>query len=217
MIDVRLILLGPPGAGKGTQASAIVKKYRIPHISTGDIFRDNIKRGTDLGEKAKSYMDKGLLVPDKLVISIVEDRLLEEDCKNGFLLDGFPRTLNQSEVLDKVLLQMGLELNKVINLHVDKEILIERAIGRRICKNCGEVYHIKFTPPTKEGICDKCGGELYQRDDDTVETVEKRIEVYRKQTEPLIDYYEEKGLLLDIDGSKDKNLLFEEIINALEM
>jgi len=214
---VRLILLGPPGAGKGTQASAIVKKYRIPHISTGDIFRDNIKRGTDLGEKAKSYMDKGLLVPDKLVISIVEDRLLEEDCKNGFLLDGFPRTLNQSEVLDKVLLQMGLELNKVINLHVDKEILIERAIGRRICKNCGEVYHIKFTPPTKEGICDKCGGELYQRDDDTVETVEKRIEVYRKQTEPLIDYYEEKGLLLDIDGSKDKNLLFEEIINALEM
>ena len=214
---MRLILLGPPGAGKGTQASAIVKKYRIPHISTGDIFRDNIKRGTDLGEKAKSYMDKGLLVPDKLVISIVEDRLLEEDCKNGFLLDGFPRTLNQSEVLDKVLLQMGLELNKVINLHVDKEILIERAIGRRICKNCGEVYHIKFTPPTKEGICDKCGGELYQRDDDTVETVEKRIEVYRKQTEPLIDYYEEKGLLLDIDGSKDKNLLFEEIINALEM
>ncbi|NMB27269.1 MAG: adenylate kinase [Tissierellia bacterium] len=212
---MRLILLGPPGAGKGTQASAIVEEYAIPHISTGDIFRENIKKGTELGKKAKEYMDKGLLVPDELVISIVEDRLQKEDCKEGFLLDGFPRTLNQGEALDKVLSQMGLKLDRVINLDVEKEILIGRAIGRRICKDCGEVYHIKFTPPKEEGICDKCGGKLHQRDDDTVETVERRIEVYHKQTEPLIDYYREKGLLLDIDGSKDKDSIFEEIAKAL--
>jgi len=213
---LRLILLGPPGAGKGTQASAIVGKYNIPHISTGDIFRENIKNQTELGEKAKEYMDKGLLVPDELVISIVEDRLQKEDCKNGFLLDGFPRTLNQGETLDSVLSKMGLKLDKVINLEVENEILIERAIGRRICKDCGAVYHIKFTPSKEEGICDNCGGKLYQRDDDTVETVGKRIEVYHKQTEPLIDYYSEKGLILNIDGSKDKKLLFEEIVKALE-
>ncbi|NMB07870.1 MAG: adenylate kinase [Tissierellia bacterium] len=212
---MRLILLGPPGAGKGTQASAIVEKYNIPHISTGDIFRENIKKGTELGEKAKEYMDKGLLVPDELVISIVEDRLQQEDCKNGFLLDGFPRTLNQGEALDEVLSKMGLNLNRVVNLDVGKEILIERAIGRRICKDCGEVFHIKFNPSKKEGVCDNCGGKLYQRDDDTVETVEKRIEVYHKQTEPLIDYYNKKGLILNVDGSKDKNLLFEEIVKAL--
>ena len=215
MIELRLILLGPPGAGKGTQASAIVEKYNIPHISTGDIFRENIKKGTELGEKAKEYMDKGLLVPDELVISIVEDRLQQEDCKNGFLLDGFPRTLNQGEALDEVLSKMGLNLNRVVNLDVGKEILIERAIGRRICKDCGEVFHIKFNPSKKEGVCDNCGGKLYQRDDDTVETVEKRIEVYHKQTEPLIDYYNKKGLILNVDGSKDKNLLFEEIVKAL--
>ncbi len=215
MIVLRLILLGPPGAGKGTQASAIVEKYNIPHISTGDIFRENIKKGTELGEKAKEYMDKGLLVPDELVISIVEDRLQQEDCKNGFLLDGFPRTLNQGEALDEVLSKMGLNLNRVVNLDVGKEILIERAIGRRICKDCGEVFHIKFNPSKKEGVCDNCGGKLYQRDDDTVETVEKRIEVYHKQTEPLIDYYNKKGLILNVDGSKDKNLLFEEIVKAL--
>ncbi len=160
-------------------------------------------------------MDKGLLVPDELVISIVEDRLQQEDCKNGFLLDGFPRTLNQGETLDNVLSKMGLKLDRVINLDVNKEILIERAIGRRICKDCGAVYHIKFTPSEKEGICDNCGGNLYQRDDDTVETVEKRIEVYHKQTAPLIDYYNEKGLILDIDGSKDKEILFKEIVKAL--
>ena len=215
MSILRLILLGPPGAGKGTQASAIVEKYNIPHISTGDIFRENIKKQTELGTKAKEYMDKGLLVPDELVISIVEDRLQQEDCKNGFLLDGFPRTLNQGETLDNVLSKMGLKLDRVINLDVNKEILIERAIGRRICKDCGAVYHIKFTPSEKEGICDNCGGNLYQRDDDTVETVEKRIEVYHKQTAPLIDYYNEKGLILDIDGSKDKEILFEEIVKAL--
>ena len=186
---MRLILLGPPGAGKGTQASAIVKKYSIPHISTGDIFRSNIKMGTELGKGAKKYMDKGLLVPDDLVIAIVKDRLTEDDCKEGFLLDGFPRTVNQGEALDRELSQMSVKLDKVINIDVGKEVLIERAIGRRICKDCGATYHIKFNPSKKEGVCDICGGQLLQRDDDTKETVEKRIEVYLKQTKPLIDYY----------------------------
>ncbi len=213
---MRLVLLGPPGAGKGTQASAIVKKYNIPHISTGDIFRENIKQGTELGKKAKEYIDKGLLVPDDIVVSIVKDRILEEDCKNGFLLDGFPRTLNQGEALDDELSQMNLKLDKVININVEKEVLIERTIGRRICKDCGATYHIKFNPPVKEGICDNCGGKLYQRDDDTQETVEKRIEVYQKQTKPLIDYYTKKGLILNVDGTKKISEIFDEIVEALE-
>ncbi|MCF6465283.1 adenylate kinase [Clostridium sp. Cult2] len=213
---MRLILLGPPGAGKGTQASAIVKKYDIPHISTGDIFRANIKMGTELGEKAKSFMDKGLLVPDELVISIVKDRLMEDDCKEGFLLDGFPRTLSQGEALDKELIEMGLKLDRVINLEVEKEVLIERAIGRRVCKDCGSTYHIKFSPPKEENICDSCGGQLFQRDDDKVETIEKRIQVYLNQTKPLIDYYTEKGLILNVDGTKPIDLLFKDIIDSLE-
>jgi len=213
---LRLVLLGPPGAGKGTQASAIVKKYNIPHISTGDIFRENIKQGTELGKKAKEYIDKGLLVPDDIVVSIVKDRILEEDCKNGFLLDGFPRTLNQGEALDDELSQMNLKLDKVININVEKEVLIERTIGRRICKDCGATYHIKFNPPVKEGICDNCGGKLYQRDDDTQETIEKRIEVYQKQTKPLIDYYTKKGLILNVDGTKKISEIFDEIVEALE-
>lgn len=212
---MRLILLGPPGAGKGTQASAIVKKYDIPHISTGDIFRDNIKRGTELGLKAKSYMDQGLLVPDDLVISIVKDRLLEGDCKKGFLLDGFPRTLAQGEALDDVLADMDLKLDKVINIDVEKEVLIERAVGRRVCKSCGSTYHVKFSPPKQENICDKCGEELFQRDDDKKETIEKRIEVYLEQTRPLIDYYAEKGLILNVDGSKSIDSIFQDIINSL--
>ena len=214
---MRLVLLGPPGAGKGTQASAIIKKYNIPHISTGDIFRANIKQGTELGKRAKEYMDKGLLVPDDLVVSIVKDRITEEDCKDGFLLDGFPRTVNQGEALDDELSQLNLKLDKVINIDVEKEVLIERAIGRRICKDCGATYHIKFNLPKKEGFCDDCGGRLYQRDDDTQETVEKRIEVYQKQTKPLIDYYTEKGLILNVDGTKPINELFEEIVQALEV
>jgi adenylate kinase len=216
MILMRLILLGPPGAGKGTQASAIVKKYSIPHISTGDIFRSNIKMGTELGKGAKKYMDKGLLVPDDLVIAIVKDRLTEDDCKEGFLLDGFPRTVNQGEALDRELSQMSVKLDKVINIDVGKEVLIERAIGRRICKDCGATYHIKFNPSKKEGVCDICGGQLLQRDDDTKETVEKRIEVYLKQTKPLIDYYTGKGLILNVDGAKPIDLLFEEIVEALQ-
>lgn len=213
---MRLILLGPPGAGKGTQASAIVKRYDIPHISTGDIFRENIKKGTELGLKAKSYMDKGLLVPDDLVISIVKNRLLEDDCKKGFLLDGFPRTLSQGEALDEVLKDMGLELTRVINIDVEKEVLIERAIGRRVCKECGATYHIKFSPPKEEDVCDKCGGKLFQRDDDTKETIEKRIQVYTEQTKPLIDYYTKKGLILNIDGSKSIESIFQDIVDSLE-
>ncbi len=213
---MRLVLLGPPGAGKGTQASAIVKKYNIPHISTGDILRANIKKGTELGKKAKEYMDKGLLVPDDLVVSIVKDRITGDDCKNGFLLDGFPRTVNQGEALDRELTQMSLKLDRVINIDVEKEVLIERAIGRRICKNCGATYHIKFNPSKEEGVCDICKGELLQRNDDTKETVEKRIEVYIKQTKPLIDYYMEKGLILNVDGSKSIDAIFKEIVKALQ-
>lgn len=213
---MRLVLLGPPGVGKGTQASAIVEKYNIPHISTGDIFRANIKEGTDLGKKAKEYMDKGHLVPDDIVVSIVKDRLSKEDCKKGFLLDGFPRTINQAEILDKELTEMGIKLDKVVNIDADKEILIERAIGRRICKTCGKGYHIKFNPPKKENVCDIDGGELFQREDDTRETVSTRIEVYQKQTQPLIDYYEQKGIIINVNGTQPIAEVFETIVRALE-
>lgn len=212
---MRIILLGPPGVGKGTQASNIVKKYKIPHISTGDIFRANIKEGTELGLIAKGYMDKGLLVPDDLVVSIVKDRLTKDDCKDGFLLDGFPRTVDQAEALDKELVAMGIKLDKVVNIDADKDILVERAIGRRICKECGATYHIKNNPPKVEGICDLDGGELYQRDDDTVETVSTRIQVYLDQTQPLIAYYREQGLILDIDGTRPIEEVFNTIVNSI--
>ena len=213
---VRLILLGPPGAGKGTQAVSISEKYKIPHISTGDIFRYNIKMQTDLGKKAKEYMDQGLLVPDKVVVEIVEDRLKDQDCKAGFLLDGFPRTVTQAKALDVALINMNTGLDKVINIEVDKEILVQRAVGRRICKSCGATYHVEFNPPAKPGICDKCSGELYQRDDDNEKTVGKRIEVYVDETQPLIDFYQEKNKLVTIDGKNDINTVFDEIIEALE-
>lgn len=213
---MRVVLLGPPGAGKGTQASAIVKRYNIPHISTGDIFRANIKEGTELGNKAKEYMDKGLLVPDQVVVEIVEDRLKEDDCANGFLLDGFPRTVNQGEALDEVLSSMGVKLDKVVNIDADSEVLIQRAIGRRICKECGATYHVKFNPPKEEGICDNDGSSLYQRDDDTEETVATRINVYLEQTQPLIDYYEEKKLILNVDGIKSIDEITSSIIEGLE-
>lgn len=212
---MRLVLLGPPGAGKGTQAANIINKYQIPHISTGDIFRKNIKEGTELGKKAKEYMDKGLLVPDEIVVAIVKDRLTEDDCKNGFLLDGFPRTVAQADALDAELKEMGVALDKVINIDVSKENLIERAVGRRICKECGQTYHIKFNPPKVENKCDICGGELYQRKDDTIETVTKRIEVYLEQTKPLIDYYKNKGILVDINGEQSIEKVFADIVNEL--
>lgn len=213
---MRLVLLGPPGVGKGTQASAIVERYDIPHISTGDIFRANIKEGTDLGRQAKEYMDKGLLVPDDLVVSIVKDRLTEEDCKAGFLLDGFPRTIRQAEILDEELSNMDISLDKVINIYADKEVLIERAVGRRICKVCGKAYHVKYDPPKEEGICDLDGGELFQREDDTKETVSTRIGVYQGQTEPLIKYYQDKGIIANIDGNQPIEKVTKEIMDALE-
>ncbi|MFY9213876.1 MAG: adenylate kinase [Tissierellaceae bacterium] len=213
---MRIILLGPPGVGKGTQASNIVKKYNIPHISTGDIFRANIKSGTELGITAKSYMDKGLLVPDEIVVSIVQDRLAQDDCKDGFLLDGFPRTVEQAEALDIELDKMGIKLDKVVNIDADKDVLIARVTGRRICKECGATYHVINNPPKVEGVCDIDGGELYQRADDTEETVATRIQVYLEQTQPLIDYYRKKGLLLDVDGTKPIEEVFRTIINSIE-
>lgn len=212
---MRIILLGPPGAGKGTQAAGIVDKYKVPHISTGDIFRKNIKEGTDLGKKAKEYMDKGLLVPDELVVEIVKTRLLEDDCKAGFLLDGFPRTVVQATALDKVLYDSNMNLDRVINIDVDKNILVKRAIGRRICKECSATYHIEFNPPKISKKCDICSGALYQRDDDNEETVSKRIHVYLEETQPLIDYYTQKCILSTVDGQRDINIVFEDIISAL--
>ncbi|SHJ66717.1 Adenylate kinase [Dethiosulfatibacter aminovorans DSM 17477] len=213
---MRLILLGPPGAGKGTQAEGISKEFNIPHISTGDIFRKNIKEGTDLGKKAQEYMNKGLLVPDELVVDLVKDRITQDDCENGFLLDGFPRTIPQAEALDTELDKLGMKLDKVVNIEVDKEILVERAVGRRVCKQCGAAFHVKFNPPEAEGICTKCGGELQQRKDDTEETVTTRIEVYLEQTEPLIDYYSQKeGTVLNINGQQEIKTVSNDIITGL--
>lgn len=212
---MRLILLGPPGAGKGTQAANIVNKYNLPHISTGDIFRANIKAGTDLGKRAKKFMDKGELVPDSLVVELVEDRLQQDDTANGFMLDGFPRTLPQAEALDAVLAQMGSELNYVVNIVVDPSVLVERAVGRRICRDCGATYHIKFNPAKAEGVCDKCSGELYQRSDDNEATVTNRISVYTNETAPLVEYYNESGKLVNIDGLQDIDKVFADIEKAL--
>ncbi len=212
---MRLILLGPPGAGKGTQASGIVDRYKVPHISTGDIFRKNIKENTELGRKAKEYMDKGLLVPDELVVAIVEDRLREADAKEGFLLDGFPRTENQAKALDEALGKMNTKMDKVINIEVDKGILVGRAVGRRICKNCGATFHIEFNKPKQDSVCDLCQGDLFQRTDDVEETVSKRIEVYLNETQPLIDYYTKKNILVTIDGQQDIDKVLEDIVSAL--
>ena len=212
---MRLILLGPPGAGKGTQAEFIVDQFKIPHISTGDIFRKNIKDGTELGVRAKTFMDKGELVPDSLVVEIVEARLKEADCSEGFLLDGFPRTEFQAEELDKVLDKMDVALTAVVNIKVNPELLVSRAVGRRICKSCGATYHIKNNPPKVEGVCDKCDGELYQRSDDIEETVANRINIYVNETSPLIHYYQVKGKLVNINGEQDIKVVSSDIVDAL--
>ena len=212
---LRTILLGPPGAGKGTQAAKIVEKYGIPHISTGDIFRENIKKGTELGKKAQEYMNRGELVPDDLVIEIATTRLLEDDCKNGFLLDGFPRTVYQAEKLDEFLQSHDSKIDNVIDIAVGKDELIERRTGRRVCKSCGASFHVVNIPPKQEGICDYCGGELIQRADDNLETVTNRIDVYEDQTMPLIDYYEKAGTLTHIDGSTGLDNVFADIVSAL--
>lgn len=213
---MRLVLLGPPGAGKGTQAERIVKKYNIPHISTGDIFRAALREGTEMGLKAKDYMDKGQLVPDEIVVGVVTERLRKPDCSKGFLLDGFPRNVNQAEALDKVTESMNIKIDGVINVDVPDEELVGRLTGRRMCKSCGASFHIKFNPPKVRNICDSCGGELYQRDDDTVETANERLEVYHSQTSPLIDYYTKKGVIININGNQDIGMVFSEISAALD-
>ena len=208
-------MLGAPGAGKGTQADKICAKYNIPHISTGDIFRANIKNDTELGRKAKEYMDKGLLVPDELVVDLVVDRVKADDCSNGYVLDGFPRTIPQAEALDEALSSMGEKVDFAINVEVPDENIINRMSGRRACVTCGATYHIVYAPTKAEGICDKCGSELILRDDDKPETVKKRLDVYHDQTQPLIDYYTAKGVLKEVDGTQDMEKVFSDIVNIL--
>jgi adenylate kinase len=212
---MNLVLMGLPGAGKGTQAEKIVEKYGIPHISTGDMFRAAIKEGTDLGLQAKSFMDQGNLVPDEVTIGIVRERLSKEDCAEGFLLDGFPRTVAQAEALEDILSDLHKNINFVINIDVDQEFLMERLTGRRICKSCGSTYHLVFNPPTKDDVCDRCGGELYQRADDNAETVQNRLEVNQKQTKPLLDFYEGKGYLRNINGQQDIRKVFDDLDQLL--
>ena len=212
---MKLIMLGAPGAGKGTQAKKIAEKYSIPHISTGDIFRANIKNGTELGKKAKTFMDQGLLVPDELTVKILLDRVAKDDCKNGYVLDGFPRTIPQAEVLDKALNELGDKIDYAIDVDVPDENIVKRMGGRRACLTCGATYHIEHVPPKKEGICDKCGSELVLRDDDKPETVKNRLSVYHEQTQPLIDFYTEKGVLRTVDGTQDMKDVFAAIVKIL--
>ncbi len=212
---MNIILLGPPGAGKGTQAKMMIEKYGIPQISTGDMLRAAVKAGTQLGLEAKKYMDKGELVPDEVVIGLVKERLQEPDCAKGFMLDGFPRTVAQAEVLDKELEAMGKSIDHVICIEVPNEELIARLTGRRTCKECGAGYHLKFDPPKVDNVCDKCGGELYQRDDDNEETVKARLKVYEEQTFPLIEYYDKQGKLRRIDGVGEIKTIFERITKVL--
>ena len=212
---MKIIMLGAPGAGKGTQAKKIAEKYSVPHISTGDIFRANIKEGTELGKKAKTYMDQGLLVPDELVCDLVVDRLQQDDCKKGYILDGFPRTIPQAEALDAALAKLGEKVDYAINVDVPDENIINRMSGRRACVACGGTYHITYNPTKVEGICDACGGKLVLRDDDKPETVKKRLDVYHNQTQPLIDYYTTKKVLVNVDGTKDMAEVFAAIVKIL--
>lgn len=212
---MKIIMLGAPGAGKGTQAEMICEKYGLPHVSTGDIFRANIKNGTALGMEAKTYMDKGLLVPDELTVKILLDRVAKDDCKNGYVLDGFPRTIPQAEVLDEALTKLGDKVDFAINVDVPDENIINRMSGRRACVTCGATYHVQFAPSQKEGICDKCGSELILRNDDKPETVKNRLDVYHKQTQPLIEYYGNKGILKEVDGTVSMNEVFNSIVSIL--
>lgn len=214
---MKIIMLGAPGAGKGTQAKRIAEKYNIPHISTGDIFRANIKNGTELGKKAKTYMDQGLLVPDELVVDLVVDRVAQDDAKNGYVLDGFPRTIPQAEALDAALEKINDKIDYAIDVDVPDSNIIDRMSGRRACVGCGGTYHIVYNPTKAEDVCDACGGQLILRDDDKPETVENRLKVYHDQTQPLIDYYTKKSILKSVDGTKDMNEVFENIVKILEV
>lgn len=213
---MKIIMLGAPGAGKGTQAKRIAAKYGIPHISTGDIFRANLKNETELGKKAKEYMDQGLLVPDELTLELVMDRFAQDDCQNGYVLDGFPRTIPQAEALTKALADKQDAVDYAINVDVPDEAIVNRMSGRRACLNCGGTYHVEFNPTKVEGICDACGGQLVLREDDKPETVLKRLNVYHEQTQPLIDYYNGQGILKEVDGTQDMEDVFDAIINILE-
>lgn len=212
---MKIIMLGAPGAGKGTQAKKIAEKYQIPHISTGDIFRANIKNGTELGKKAKTYMDQGLLVPDELTVDLVIDRVAQDDCKNGYVLDGFPRNIPQAECLDAALAKRGEKVDFAIDVDVPDENIINRMSGRRACVACGATYHVEFNPPKKEDICDTCGEKLILREDDKPETVQKRLTVYHDQTQPLIDYYTKAGVLKEVDGTVDMEEVFQAIVEIL--
>ena len=212
---MKIVMLGAPGAGKGTQAKMIAAKYGIPHVSTGDIFRANIKNGTELGKEAKSYMDKGALVPDELTVRILLDRVAQDDCAKGYVLDGFPRTIPQAEVLDAELIKLNDKIDFAINVDVPDENIVRRMSGRRSCPSCGATYHIVHIPPKQEGVCDKCGAALVQRDDDKEETVKNRLKVYHEQTQPLIDFYEKKGVLKNVDGTVDSEEVFAAIVKIL--
>ncbi|RGG48034.1 adenylate kinase [Roseburia sp. AF20-18LB] len=212
---MKIIMLGAPGAGKGTQAKQIADKYSIPHISTGDIFRANIKNGTELGKKAKQYMDQGALVPDELTCDLVMDRIQQDDCKNGFVLDGFPRTIPQAEALDAALGKINEKMDYAIDVDVPDENIVNRMSGRRACLNCGATYHLISIPPKVEGICDRCGSEIVLREDDKPETVQKRLKVYHEQTQPLIDYYKNQGILKSVDGTQPMDEVFKAIVTIL--
>lgn len=212
---MKVIMLGAPGAGKGTRAQMIAKKYNVPHVSTGDIFRANIKNGTELGMEAKKYMDQGLLVPDELTVRILLDGVAQEDCKNGYILDGFPRTIPQAEVLDKALTELGDAVDFAVNVDVPDENIVKRMSGRRACLSCGATYHMEHIPPKQDGVCDKCGNELVLRDDDKPETVLNRLKVYHDQTQPLIQFYEKKSVLRTVDGTKPMQEVFDSIVAIL--
>jgi adenylate kinase len=212
---LRLVIFGPPGAGKGTQAKLLSERLGVPHIATGDMLREAVKAGTRLGGLAKKYMDEGRLVPDEVVIGMVEERLRHPDCSKGFILDGFPRTIEQAEALDSELEKLGLKLDAVLNLEVGDEEVVKRIALRRTCRSCGAVFHLIFNPPRREGVCDRCGGELYQRDDDREEVVRNRLKVYRQQTKPLLEFYRRRGLLRDVNGERSIGDVFKEILAAL--